>query len=127
MAWVWRTGRRFRLYRYCGSVGRSKLVDRSKVVFQRLIQPLVNGKAAAVKFRRLLVAGRATDDADGGRASLRDCLVSAAADSGQERDAIRRSLFRIDRHHVLTEHVRLNLTPQRTLATSAGDANLVHE
>src|SRR5438067_9159761 len=118
MAWMRRQRRGFRLYRYCRSIGRSKLADRSKVVFQRLIQPLVHGKAAIVKLRRRFVAGRATDNADGGRASLRDRLVSAAADSGQERDAIRRSLFRIDRHHVLTEHVRLNLTPQRTFATS---------
>jgi hypothetical protein len=58
--------REFRLYRRCRSVSRSKLTNRPKVILQRLVQPLIDGKAAIIQLRGGLVARRAIDNADRG-------------------------------------------------------------
>src|SRR3954454_8157729 len=90
----------FRLYRCCRSISRSQPADRPKVVLERLIQPLIEGKSAVIELRGRFAAGRPINDMDRDCAGFLDRLVSAAAHRGQQSYTIRRSLLSIDRYYV---------------------------
>lgn len=98
--------------------------NRLEVIFERLIQLLEEWKPLVIsRFVSLSLAGFFFDF-DRGRTSFFDILESTSSDGGQQGNAVSGTLLRINRDHVLSKDIGLQLSPKLAFRAATGHADL---